>query len=457
MKRNACLTAYLLVLLSASAFAQGLDLSLDTSLSASRLTSLSASASEAAVLSFTLPLGKSTRLIARAGATVSVDYDGDSSTTEISWPSSLGAIDAQELSLNFGAPLPDEGLDSFALSLGRIPYADPSGALFSYRLDGFSVRAVYPAVNIRAVFGFTGFLPEDAPIIESASDSAYGNDGFAPPRVVASFALRSPRIAGHEFYAIFLAQEDLRDESTLVPEYETVLDPFGGGPADGAYLAGGFSGPPAALIGYSAFGAWYFGRRLSYVEDASSETEYSYLYAPIRAFSFGGTLRVPLGSRITASARFQYGSGDEDASSAVDGNTAGDDTLFMPVTRSSSGLVFSPQAGNVSQIAITLTGRPFPSYSIGPRALTFVGKTFVFVKNGKGPISEAGVDSEAGLSLLGVEQDLTATLRLLSDLTMNLSVGAFAPIAAPAGAFDPSYVEGSPLQYSIRAGLSLAL
>jgi len=432
-----------------------LDLSLDTSLSTSLLTDLSASASEGITLSLTVPFDKATRFVAKGGATVSAWYDGASETTEITVPTSIGELDAQELSLNFGSPLPDEGLDSFALSIGRIPYTDPTSALFAYRLDGFSVRAVYPAVNIRAVFGFTGLLPEAAPIIMSTADSTYGNNGFAPPRLVASFGIRSPRIVGHEFYGVFLAQEDLRDDTMLVKEYDTVLDSTSGGPADGAYLAAGFSGPPAGKLGYSAFGAWYFGRHLSYMGDAGSG--YSYQFVPIRAFSFGGNVRYPISSRLSMAVRFQYGSGDDDASSAIDGNTAGDDTMFMPVTRSSSGLVFSPQAGNVSLVALTLTGRPFPAYSLGPKAITVIGKTFMTVKNGKGPISEAGVDSEAGLSLLGIEQDLTASVRLLSDASLNLSIGAFVPVAAPSGAFDPSYVKDSPFQFTISVGLSLAL
>jgi hypothetical protein len=119
--------------------------------------------------------------------------------------------------------------------------------------------------------------------------------------------------------------------------------------------------------------------------------------------------------------------------------------------------VFSPQAGNVTLLNGTITAKVFPGVTFGPKSVSLIGGTFIYIKNGEGPISEAGVDPKAGLSLLGFEQDVTASVRLLSDCTANLSIGAFAPFAAPSGAFDPSFAATAPLQFIIRAGLSIAL
>jgi hypothetical protein len=462
--------ALLLLMLVYSVFSQTLDISLNTSASASKVSEdLSASASQGATLALTVPTGSKTRLVLRGGATVSLSYAAGEAT--VSYPSELGQINLQEASWNFGAPLPEEDLNMLSIALGRIPYTDPTASLFVHRLDGMSIQASYPRFTMQAVLGYTGFLPADGTIIPSTSDTNYGLDGlltgFAPPRALMAFTIRPQRIAGHDFYASFLAQEDLRDESLLAREYD-IINPVseGGtaaaeksGPADKAYLTAGFSGPSSAPFVYSGYMAVQVGRVLSKLEDPVSENQFYYLFAPVKAFSFGGQLRFALNPRINLALRLQYGSGDPDAPSGLEGNGAGDSTQFVPITRTSPGsLVFTPTAGNTSFISASLSGRPFPNVAIGPKAISLTSRTFLFTKNGEGPISEAGVDSSAGFSLLGIEQDFSASVKLLSDLNANLSIGTFLPFSTNlGGAFDPSYVETAPVQLMIRAGLALAL
>ncbi|OHD76781.1 MAG: hypothetical protein A3J97_16725 [Spirochaetes bacterium RIFOXYC1_FULL_54_7] len=445
-----------------AAFGQSVDVSLDSSVSASKVSEkMSISATQVGTLSAVLPTSSRTKVILKGGATLSYTYSGETGEGTVSYPSEANEFDLQEASWNFGSTLQEEKLDMLTVALGRIPYTDPTGSLYSYRLDGLSLSATYGRLTIQSILGYTGFLPESDTILNSTSDSNYGTEGFlpgfAPPRAVAAFTLKPPSIARHELYASFIAQEDLRDDADLVQEYETVKAFDKSGPADKAYVAIGFAGPQSSPIAYSAYTTVQLGRVLSYVEDQSSLTGFRYLYAPVKAFSLGGQLRMAINPRINLALRLQYGSGDPDADTGTEGNADGDSTLFIPITQSSTGLVFSPQAGNVSLLSATLSGKPFPSVALGPKAITLVGRTFLFAKNGEGPISEAGVDPSAGFSLLGIEQDITATARLLSDLNASLSLGTFIPFSTPFGAFDPSYVEASPLQLTIRAGLALAL
>ncbi|MDP3179341.1 MAG: hypothetical protein Q8M76_15640, partial [Spirochaetaceae bacterium] len=219
-------------------------------------------------------------------------------------------------------------------------------------------------------------------------------------------------------------------------------------------VSAGFAGSSIDTLSYSGYGAFQFGRRLSYVEDDASATGYRYLFAPVRAFSLGVQVRMVINPSLTGSFRAVFGSGDPDASSATDGNTEGDSTQFTPITRGSAGAVFSPLPGNVTFAEVGVSYRPFPTVRLGLLSVQASSKTLVFVKNGVGPVSEAGILPGAEAGLLGIEEDLSANVRLLSDATLNVSTGIYLPMP---GAYDESYLETSPLQYSIRASLSLAL
>jgi hypothetical protein len=440
-------------LVGASALgAQSLDLALDSSLSLAQTPDLSVSGSQSVSVAGVLPLGKNLRFTSKVGGSVSYSYAAGESS--FGYPDSIGAIDIPEFSLAFGSPIENEGIKQLSFAVGRLPFSDSTGALFGYRIDGFILSAVYPLLTMRAVVGYTGFQSSSAPILANAADASYGNGDFAPPRAIAAFSIRTPKIAGHDAYIAFTSQEDLREESQLIPEYETVLDSLSGGPADTSYLSAGFAGSPISTLSYSGYGVCQFGRRLSYVEDDSSATGYRYLYAPVRAFSFGVQARMIFNPSFTGSFRAVFGSGDPDASSATDGNTEGDATQFTPITRGSSGLVFSPLPGNITQAEVGVSYRPFPTIRIGLLSVQAASKTLFFVKNGVGPVSEAGILPGKGAGLIGIEEDLSANARLLSDATLSVSTGVYLPLP---GAYDKSYLETSPLQYSIRAGLSLAL
>lgn len=442
-----------MVAVLAAAQAQSLDFSLSTSGLYTKLADVSGQLDQSAGLTFSSPLGKGWSFRSGLTLTVGGSYDGASGTTTPTLPWTLSGIDIPELNLSYSAPREKEGLDRLAFAIGRFYYVDPTGSLFAYRLDGFNFQAVYPILSLRVVLGYTGLLPSTAPLISTTADSTYGDPDFAPPRAVATFGLRSPRIRNHDAFFAFTVQEDLRNPNQLIQEYQTVQNLSSSGPASSAYLSAGFTGNPTSMLSYSAFGIFEFGRSLSYVTSATSTTGYIYEYAAVRAWSFGAQAQLALGPGMSGGLRALYGSGDPDAQTATSGNTSGNATEFVPITVP-VGLVLSPDPANLTQIEADFYFQPFPSELIGLRAVQASSKTLLYVKNGTGPVSLSGVLPTAGLGLLGVEEDLGGTVRLLSDVNLTTSFGFYVPFA---GSYDSSYIQKSPFGYAVSAGLSIAL
>lgn len=442
----------ILLLVASGLSAQSFDLGLDSSASYSQTAVTSASATQSLSLGLMLPLGRNARIVGRTAASAS--YSNTAGSSSLSYPGSLGGIDIPELSISFAGPVQEQELDFLSFALGRLPYIDSTAYLFAYRIDGMILGATWPLGTLRTVLGYTGFMPSSAPIVPSTADSSFGSGDFAPPRAVSSFSFRTPRVLGHEVYLAFTSQADMREKSQLVPEYETVFDSQSGGSASSGYLSTGFSGSPLAGLTWSGFGIYQVGRRLSYIEDSSSATGYSYRYSPLRAWLFGAQARYSLNPLLSLSFRGLVASGDADSSNSSDGNTEGDATLFLPMTRGSTGLVFSPLPGNLTQLELGLSFKPFPAERIGLLSVQLASSTFGFAKNAVGPVSEAGILPAAQAGLLGFEQDFNISVRLLSDTTLTTSLGAFMPLA---GVYDQGYVDASPYQYLVRVGLSIAL
>ena len=119
-----------------------------------------------------------------------------------------------------------------------------------------------------------------------------------------------------------------------------------------------------------------------------------------------------------------------------------------------AGLVLSPDPANLTQIEADFYYQPFPDERFGLLAVQTSSKTLLYIKNGKGPVSLAGTLPDSGLGVLGIEEDLGASLRLVSDVSLTSSVGLYLPFA---GIYDASYIQKAPLEYVVSVGLSIAL
>ena len=147
--------------------------------------------------------------------------------------------------------------------------------------------------------------------------------------------------------------------------------------------------------------------------------------------------------------RFLYASGDSDYSRAIEGNTSGSGTQFIPLTASSLGTVFSPSLSNLIETELSGSIKPVSSL-----ALQTGMKLLAFFRPTEGPVNVSGIKPGSTSPWLGFEADLFGMYRIMSDLGLSLNAGLFLPGVSPNGAFSTGT---SPLWYSIDLALVLDL
>lgn len=453
---NARRTAVLpLLCLAAALAAQDYGLELGSSAGISRTADISVSGAVTPSAWLTAPLGARSRIALRLN--FSWRFSSDEAVAA-GFPSFPYMFDPVELRFSSRFSDAEAGLTGLGLSLGRFTWRDPTGYVFSHRLDGIVLDGRYRIGSFELLAGYTGLLwsGSSGAYMSLADNSASLSEVFGPPRFIGAAVVRSPELAGHSLYLSALAQEDLRDPDTLTAEGETVYGLVTGGTLDTQYLSAGFTGSLWEPLAYGAFFTLNTGRVLSYLIASDAETG-EYRYMPVAGLLTGLTAHFTPGWPLEPvfGLRFLYGSGDADAIEFTEGNTSGSFTTFKPVTGTGTGLVFSPSLGNICLFDLSAAAVPFGGTgSRTLRSLRVSGKALVFLRSGAGPVSEPGIKADAASSYLGTELDLTANMKILSDLSAGFSFGVFLPGAEPAGAFDPSC--GAP-QFSGRLSVLFSM
>jgi len=253
----------------------------------------------------------------------------------------------------------------------------------------------------------------------------------------------------HKFTASVLAQKDLNPSSDLISPYTTTSSSTSGGTLDTQYLTLKAEGPVVKRLFYEAFATLGTGSTLSWVPDSVATQGSSYQYKPIVAFLGGGSLTYfqPEWLNAAFTGRVLFASGDSSASSAVEGNSSDLSTLFLPVTTTTLGVVFSPGLSNLIVYQLGGTVKPVPGQSL-VTGLTVLG----FQRAVTGVINAPGV-LRTGPSWLGEEFDLTASWPVVSDVSVTTALGGFAPNSG-------TYLSGSTgdtFQYAWDLGVTLSL
>lgn len=345
------------------------------------------------------------------------------------------------------------------IAAGRIAVSEFSGLILATSLDAARIRFSYPNAQLSFTTGFTGLtgghtssiLLSRTDLLRASDDAAF----FGPRRLIGVGQLSLPALLAEQTLTLAAVyQEDLGPPSGL--GYVTVgtedFQSTAGGELDTQYWGFGVSGPIIARLYQQTIFYLGTGRTLSYLADEDSQTGSSYQYAPILSYLAGLRFRYFFPGSYSALAGIQaiYASGDADYSSYYEGNTAGNGTQFITMTPSGSGLIFSPNLGNVVQIAIDYSMRPFTAArniaivntQVSARALTFF-------RAGAGPVSVVGVDTGGDAGYLGTEADVIFGFRPFSDLGAGVSVGMFVPGTA--------FSQDAPVQWLVRADLSFSL
>ncbi len=332
-------------------------------------------------------------------------------------------------------------------TLGRFTLSDFSSYIFSHKLDGGLVLLNFPWGVVRAEAGYTGLLFHRSSGIEMSLADQADTDG--------TFDLAAPRFvggAGVLFPDLYLLQDvnvegwvqfDLRPDDELTAE-GTTAPSSKGGKLDSQYFGVQVSGSVIPSLYQNSFVYLGTGRTLSYIDS-------TYTYKPILSFLGSVGLRYYMESFLHSRIGFQflYSSGDSDYSSSyLEGNTKDNGTNFIPISRKSLALVFSPQLGNIFFTSL--------SYSVKPdvlRNFQFELKDVNFFRSTASQISESGIDPSSSSLYLGTEIDGTVHYRPFSDLGLSLSSGVFIPDNGSGGAFLASQRK---VEVLARLGLSFS-
>ncbi len=303
---------------------------------------------------------------------------------------------------------------------GRIQTAEFSGKVFSHTGDGLAADMGLAAVTVSAFAVYAGLLQSPAnSIVMTLSDSVDQSTGIADPapaigplgssRLIEGLSLSFPELFLEQTLIVSgVFQQDLRSTDRLTD---------GGGRLHSNYAGLGLSGPLAcdSRLFYQIYGYGIFGS----VGDDS-----------IIGGMGGGSLNFLMPQFLGSSMSLEvlYSSGDADSESFYEGNTDGSATQFMPITASPAAVVFTPQQSNLVTVSGSWSLRPMAgSSSQGLRNIMLLLKPVAFFRSTTGPISAAGVDSEAASYYLGTEIDLMIMARPLSDLGLSLGGGLFIP------------------------------
>jgi hypothetical protein len=342
--------------------------------------------------------------------------------------------DLDFLNLSGMFPATEAGASGVNVVVGRSDYADPTGMILNHTLDGIRFSTSWPLSVIRLAVGTTALVqkPVNSIILSNLDvlDLADGEKLFAPPRLIATVELtRLNAFAGQQLTLGAVIQEDFRPADELTPVGTELSDPSAGGRFDTQHLILQLSGALGPGLYHRTFYALNTGRSLAYLADSESFTGYAYKYALVLAHMAGLELTYflpqALNSRIRVSGLFS--SGDEDADAYYDGNTAGNASVFVPLTPTNFSNVFALQPGNSSHVGVSYSMRPFSgSADIMQAELSAVA---YFRTAGGGPVSESSVDPASSGGYVGTDIDLSLILQPFSDLRFVLAGGVFLPNA----------------------------
>ena len=354
-------------------------------------------------------------------------------------------FDIDELSFAFSYP-------GGRVILGRYLLTEPTRAIFSHKVDGFSLRHSFGILTFGADVGYTGLLWKNASAVSpSLMDINYAQSDdvvLGSPRLLAVFLLRSA-LFQQEFRVGAIVQEDLRNRDGIIQEGETEKQPGMGGLLDTQYLFAQVTGPILPILYYTAYGVYGTGRSLSYTVD-------QYRYAEISSVLAGANAQLYLREIFFSLIQlgFRFATGDADATSFWESNTEGNLQTFISLTGAPSGLVFSPNPGNIILTEASYSMKPAAGASMDLLStLQVMAKAFLFFRPTTGYISEAGIPGDAAGRYLGTEADVMVNSRPFSDLGFSVSGGVF----FPSGVFVTEEGGKEPPRFSLRATVSLSM
>jgi len=298
---------------------------------------------------------------------------------------------------------------------GRFRFEDFSGYVLEHNLDGLRLSYEHPRFSLEAGGGYTGltFVPSSTILLTQSdllvqADAPESGYGLASPKLIERVGISFPGLLLNQDLVLeTIFQQDLQADADLAAENDRLHT---------EHIGLGLKGS----LGGSFYQDLFFYLNLGQGKYTTT------------AYLFGGGLRYYnrdlLYTRVEL--RGLYSSGDNEQGSFY-GGYAGDgaSSHFIGLSSSpESGLVFSPEVGNISITEASFSLRPLANSGIRSlEKFQSVLSTLVFFRNSAGAISEGGINPSSDENYLGTELDLILKLRPFSDLGLALSGGLFFP------------------------------
>lgn len=298
---------------------------------------------------------------------------------------------------------------------GRFRFSEFTGYVLNNTLDGLRLNLELPKFSLEGGAGYTGllFIPSSSIMVTQSDYDVQSNvpeDGYGltSPKTIESFRLTVPGLLlEQDFLFNAVLQQDLQAEEDLRSDDDRI---------NTEHIGIGFRGRLAPSLYQNVFyyfnyghgkyitAAHLFGGGLSYYNE-----DFHYTRLRIRGF---------------------YSSGDNDQNFFYGGYSGGDTSSHFITLSSSpaSGLVFSPEIGNLTLGEVSLSMRPLseshsPSFEKFQTSLA----ALAFFRNTGGAISEEGIDGTSDESYLGSEINMALRFKPFSDLGFSLAGGIFLP------------------------------
>lgn len=301
----------------------------------------------------------------------------------------------------------------FSFKAGRFYSYDFTGYVYSHTADGLSLSLGFPFMTINLSGFFTGLmLKPNSTITMSNADQADQSDDsvvLGPKRIAALATVGFPELFLKQDITVSgIFQFDLRPDADVGA---------GEGKVTTQYVGAGLGGPIVPALYWNSF--FYLGLGTS-----------TYASGNYLGFLTGGGIRYfnknLLSTRVEL--KTMVGSGDADADSYVEGNTSGQYNAFTPVSKTSTGYIFSPALTNIWITELNYSFKLFMnSKSEVMKNFQYQTKWIVFFRPTLGPISASGLQDASEAYYLGTEIDHALNFRPLSDFGVAISWGLFLP------------------------------
>ncbi len=321
--------------------------------------------------------------------------------------------------------------------LGRFFYADPSLRIVAQNLDGLQLLLTYPWAEFQATAGYTGFINKyyADPLMskDDYSDYLSNTNLFASPRLISALSVSFPEIFLRQTPELtMITQTDLRPLFQSLPTEgtSTQLPPGQGGAVDTQYFGAKLSGPLGlSNLYYAASGYLGTGRLLTWenVSTAVSLSGTAYVAEPMLSELVDASLMyfAPQWGHSSLTVRYVWASGSDTQTTYFEGNTSGTATAFLPINGEPLGLVFTPQASNLSTFELAVTAKPFAEQSGLLKSLEPSLNAFFYSKPTAGPVSVLQTNPALAAGFLGTEVDASLNWRPTSDLGLSVQYGFF--------------------------------